>query len=212
MKRQNIMQAFMNYSGSYRADKPSWTDIYPVTERLVKGLARNKDSASIVDVGGGNGQDLQDFIAKYPTFEGHLVLQDQPQVIAQLKELDSRIVLAAHDFFTPQPIVGARAYYMHYVLHDWPDEQCRKILQQLKNAMEPGYSRLLINENVIPNTEASWQHTSLDIIMMALTAGQERTEAQWRKLLKSVGLQITGLWTKGIGNETLMEIEVDEAS
>lgn len=59
-----------------------------------------------------------------------------------------RIELQVHDFFTPQPIKGARAYFMRSVLHDWPDEQCRKILGHLKDAMDPGYSKILISDCV----------------------------------------------------------------
>ncbi|KAG6354382.1 hypothetical protein INS49_004399 [Diaporthe citri] len=36
---------------------------------------------------------------------------------------DSRVELQVHDFFTPQPVKGARAYFTRSVLHDWPDEQ-----------------------------------------------------------------------------------------
>ena len=52
---------------------------------------------------------------------------------------------------------GARAYYMHSVLHDWPDEVAATILGRVKDAMRPGYSRLLINENVIPPEHAQWE-------------------------------------------------------
>ncbi|KAI1655997.1 hypothetical protein F4813DRAFT_364995 [Daldinia decipiens] len=55
---------------------------------------------------------------------------------------------------------------MHSVLHDWPDEQCVEILTQLCKSMEPGYSKMLINENVIPPQHTYWKATALDIIMM----------------------------------------------
>jgi len=112
----------------------------------------------------------------------------------------------SHDFFTPQPIKGARIYYLRFILHDWPDDRCRVILQHLKSAMEPGYSKLLLNEAVLTDQQASWQHTSLDIHMMALAASQERTETQWRELISSAGLRITGIWGKGKGNESIIEI------
>ena len=86
-----------------------------------------------------------------PQYPGKLVLQELSEVIAAATEMGVAghgIELQVHDFFTPQPIKGARAYFMRSVLHDWPDESCRRILYHLKDAMEPGYSRILINECV----------------------------------------------------------------
>lgn len=56
--------------------------------------------------------------------------------------------------------------------------------------MTPGYSKLLINENVVPNTGAHWQATSLDLIMMVDLAAKERTEQQWHKLLSRLGSEL----------------------
>ena len=106
--RPEIMQAFQNYMSGLRLGKPSWMDkgFYPVTERLEQGLKDTGDGSAIVDVGGGLGHDLEDFKSKHPQFRGRLVLQDQPQVIAQISQISPGIETAAHDFFTPQPIKG----------------------------------------------------------------------------------------------------------
>jgi hypothetical protein len=66
---------------------------------------------------------------------------------------------------------------MHFILHDWADKDCRKILKGLTDSMKHGYSKLLINEHVIPETKACWESTSLDLIMMAQLGAMERTEA-----------------------------------
>ena len=71
--------------------------------------------------------------------------------------------------------------------------------------MEKGYSKILINENIVPDRGASWKITSLDWFMMALAASSERTEAQWRNLLQSVGLKIAGIWMKEPGVQSLIE-------
>lgn len=76
--------------------------------------------------------------------------------------------------------------------------------------MDKEYSKILINENVVPDVGASWKITSLDWFMMALPALSERTEAQWRNLLSSVGLKITGIWTKAPGVESLIEAVLDD--
>lgn len=127
--------------------------MYPVQERLVDGLRAEGDASAFVDIGGGTGQVLQDFRAGVPQYTGRLVLQELAGVVAVAEGAGvgaggSGIELQVHDFFTPQPIRGARAYFMRSVLHDWPDEQCRTILEHLRDAMEPDYSRILISDCV----------------------------------------------------------------
>lgn len=97
---------------------------------------------------------------------------------------------------------------MHSILHDWNDELCQKILSNLAAAMTPGYSKLLINDNVIPATGAHWQATSLDIVMMVDLAAKERTEQQWYKLIEPVGLRIVKIWTAQASAESLIECEL----
>ena len=104
---------------------------------------------------------------------------------------------------------GARAYFLKYVLHDWPDDRCRQILAHLITAMQPGYSKLLINEAVLPDVGASWEQTSLDLYMMALASAMERTEGQWRRLLGGMGLTVLGIWRGGDGTESLIETMIE---
>jgi hypothetical protein len=147
-----VFGAFHGYVHTLRTHLPAWTDMYPVKERLVEGLKTEGDASALVDLGGGVGQTLQDFSKAVPEFTGRLVLQELGEVIGAATAMgvgeDKRIELQVYDFFTPQPIKGARAYFMRSVLHDWPDEQCRKILANVKEAMEPGYSRILISDCV----------------------------------------------------------------
>ena len=95
------------------------------------------------------------------------------------------------------------------MLHDWDDDSCIKILRNIAHAMQPGYSRLLINEYVVPDEGAITSITSMDLLMMALGAVKERTEKQWRMLLDQTGLKVTGIWTYDQGTESLIEVEVD---
>ena len=74
--------------------------------------------------------------------------------------------------------------------------------------MQPGYSKLLINENVVPDIGAAWSITSMDWLMMALGAVRERTETQWRDLLGQAGLTVTGIWMDEQGTESLIEAEI----
>jgi O-methyltransferase domain len=219
---------FMNHMSAYHQGRPSWMDpgFYPVEERLAVGLDPN--APLLVDVGGSTGHDLQEFHRKHPEVQGKLVLQDLPEVIKQANSfVGPEIEAVEHDFFKEQPIkgllisssvqvtytyqiknTGARAYYMHSILHDWPNDKCKEILTNLAQAMKPGYSKVLINENVIPDMDADWQTTSLDIIMMSIFASQERTERQWHALVESAGLKIVKIFTAEKGVESLIECEL----
>lgn len=105
-------------------------------------------------------------------------------------------------------ITGARAYYLHSVLHDWPDEQCLQILGHIATAMLPGYSKLLINENIVPDKDADWQMTGLDLMLMSLVSARERREYEWRQLLTKAGFQIIHIWSHINGVESLIECQL----
>ncbi|KAM0715778.1 hypothetical protein Q7P37_008292 [Cladosporium fusiforme] len=202
---------FNHHMGGYRQGRPSWmnANFFPVQQRLIDGAKTEADPVFIVDIGGSIGHDLAEFAQKHPNAPGRLVLQDLPAVLGQIGSLDERIVRMEYDFFTKQPLQGARAYYMHSVLHDWPNEVCERILANVKDAMEPGYSRLLINENVVPDVEAHWETTALDLMMLALFASRERTRAQWKHLLEDIaGFKIVKYWDIGNGVESLIECEL----
>lgn len=100
---------------------------------------------------------------------------------------------------------------MHSVLHDWNDETCVKILTQVISAMKPGYSKVLINENVIPETGAQWEATALDVMMLTLLASRERTRDNWDSLLSQAGLKIVNVWTVANGVESLIECELADS-
>jgi hypothetical protein len=199
--KPKLGQAFNSFMSGHGTDSPGWTEYYPVAQRLgVQGKRPNVEDEGVllVDVGGGLGHVLATFHKRHPHMPGRLILQDQESVISQIppSSLPSKITPTVHDFFTAQPVKGARAYYMHFILHDWTDEHCTKILGHLRDAMTSGYSKILINEYVVPDREATWQMTSLDWSMMAAFASRERTERQWRALLEACGLRIVGIWKK----------------
>ncbi|KFX96913.1 hypothetical protein V490_03071 [Pseudogymnoascus sp. VKM F-3557] len=206
-------ERFNNLMGGYRQGRPSWMDkgFFPVRERLLDGFEGGPDAALLVDIGGNVGHDLDEFRRKFPDSPGRLVLQDLQRVLDQIEELDSKIERCTYDFYEENPVKGARAYYVHTMLHDWPDELCVKILARIKEAMKPGYSRLLINEQVIPPTGAHWEATCLDVLMMNLFSAKERTEADWHHLVETLsGLRIVKFWSVGNGVENLIEVVRDE--
>jgi hypothetical protein len=64
---------------------------------------------------------------------------------------------------------GARAYFLHHILHDWSDKYCLQILKQLRDAMTPGYSKLIIHELVLPDVGATELQARFDLTMMVST-------------------------------------------
>lgn len=209
-EKPELASCFNNYMSGYRAGKSSWVDpgFYPVEERLGNGMKQGADEVLLVDVGGGLGHDLELLKQNHAGVPGKLVLQDKEEVVKQTTAPDAVFEKMAHDFFTPQPIHGARAYHLHSVLHDWDNASCVSILENIISAMEKGYSKILINELVVPDQNASWSITSMDWLMLALGAVKERTEKDWHSMAESVGLKITGIWTKEQGTESLIECEL----
>ncbi|KAJ5223976.1 hypothetical protein N7468_008518 [Penicillium chermesinum] len=196
---------FNSYMASRREGRPMWYDIYPVERLLGQGMPY-EDSIFLVDIGGNQGHDLRRFRQRYCHLPGKVILQDQPKVVAGVTGGEaSGIEVMGYNFLDPQPIRGARAYYFRSIFHDWPDHICQKILRNTVAAMAPDYSRILIVDMVLPDIETPLLQASLDIQMMSIGAGVERSERQWRELLESVGLQITGIWCQSPGMESVIE-------
>lgn len=201
-----------------------------------KGKANN--DLFLVDLGGGLGHELAMFKKMFPDHPGRLVLHDLPPVIEKIVDLDASIERIPYDmtsdetpvkgesllYFLPPKLSlhahiheltvaisrpGARAYFMHSIMHIWPDQICQKALANVKSAMVPGYSKLLINDHVVPASDAYWETSALDLLMMSFHAARERTEAEWYRLLEEVaGFRIVKIWDGGRGNESLIECEV----
>ncbi|OQE44193.1 hypothetical protein PENCOP_c002G08766 [Penicillium coprophilum] len=204
-----VASQFNNHMAFYRQGRPSWMDVgfYDVPSLIAN---VGQDDVLLVDLGGGLGHDISEFRRKWPDAPGRLVLQDTPELTAQSKkkQLHPSIEPMVHDFFTEQPIKGARAYYFHTVIHDWSDDNARKMLKAIADAMKPGFSKVLINDQVVTATDAYWETTSMDLLMMADFATTERTEAEWHRLVKSAGLKIKKIWNVHKGIESLIECEL----
>jgi hypothetical protein len=109
-------------------------------------------SGTIVDVGGSHGQVSIAIAKKYPQVK--CIVQDLPDTISGLdshvpEKLKARIQGMEHDFLTPQPVRGADIYLLRWILHDWSDKYCVKILQSLVPALKKG-AKVVINDICIP--------------------------------------------------------------
>ena len=137
---------------------------------------------TIADIGGGRGHLLRAALDAAPTAEG--ILFDLPDVIATLAVDRDRLTPRAGDFFI-DPLPAADAYLLMEVIHDWPDGEAAAILTAIRRAASPG-ARVLIVENVLEDADDRRGHT-LDVIMLAVTGGRERTGGQLGALLESAG-------------------------
>jgi demethylsterigmatocystin 6-O-methyltransferase len=92
--------------------------------------------------------------------------------------------------------IGARFYYLRRIFHDYPDEKCITILQNLLPALGSG-SQILIDEMVLPDSYVPWQATMTDLSMMMSLGGKERTREQWTKMIEGAGFQTLQIYTYG---------------
>ncbi|RYP65821.1 hypothetical protein DL771_008122 [Monosporascus sp. 5C6A] len=211
-KRPELLHSFHQFMSTQRDGHAQWLDFYPIKQELLPGFdAEDPDAVFMVDVGGSVGHEIQAVKRRYPDIPGRMVLQDVPATIARVV-LENGMEAMSHDFFTPNPIkaIGARAYYLRNVLHDWDDDRCRVILKHIRDAMRPGYSVLLINEFSIPLKGACAFATHSDFMLMAINAAVERTEQQWYHLMESVGLRIKKIWTLEPDTESLLEVTLGD--
>lgn len=83
---------------------------------------------------------------------------------------------------------------MKFILHDWSDENCLTILRNVSASMTKGYSQLVIGDFILPDKGCSLISAHSDLQMMIFMAAMERSDTQWRDLMKKAGLQIEGLY------------------
>jgi O-methyltransferase domain/Dimerisation domain len=146
----------------------------------------------IVDVAGGHGLLLATILARNPHMKG--TLYDMPHVVAgakdgPLKPVMERCTLASGDMFCSVP-AGADAYIMKHIIHDWPDEECIKILKACRKGVNPG-GKLLVVDNVIQPGNDFAPGKFLDLQMLIFPGGCERTEKQFRDLFSAAGWRLS---------------------
>ncbi|KAM6503651.1 S-adenosyl-L-methionine-dependent methyltransferase [Amanita muscaria] len=179
------------------------------------------ENALVVDVGGGFGAASMTIAREFPKFK--FVVQDISPVEQGIQiwtkdmpdALESgRVKFEAHDFFMPQPQTAASVFLLKRVLHTWSDEYSSKILKRLRDAATPE-TRLIIIDPIVSyachsstnqalSQEApapllpNWGIVNssiyrLDLVVMLLFNAQQRTVAQFDRLLKSAGWQIKNI-------------------
>ncbi|KAL9596224.1 MAG: hypothetical protein Q9219_005935 [cf. Caloplaca sp. 3 TL-2023] len=200
---------FGAFMAAFTVGRPNFLDFYPAAEQLVQGSKSDPQEVMLVDVGGATGDQALEFRRRLPTAPGRLIVQDRADVIEPLPEVPG-LEKMVHDFFNPQPVHGARAYYFRHVFHNWSDAPSLEILRKTTAAMVPGYSKILINEFVVPRRNPNSLATSMDLSMMSILSAIERTDQQWRELLSAAGLKIVNIWSPEGGTESIIEAMLDE--
>ncbi|HZU37688.1 MAG TPA: methyltransferase [Gemmataceae bacterium] len=166
-----------------------------------------EDNCTVVDVGGGQGTLLAAILAAHPRVQG--ILFDRAEVLqkasAGLTGVLDRVQLCSGDFFQSVPR-GGDLYLLSWILHDWDDERATTLLKNCRNAMEAGRpgTRLLIIEALAPDrvTRPSLA-VELDLAMLVLTGGQERTAQEYQALLQAAGLRLLRVYAIGDGRSVI---------
>jgi hypothetical protein len=148
---------------------------------------------TLVDVAGGHGHVLTSILQRYPGMRG--VLFDLDHVIAgavpRIRQLglEDRCATTSGDFFKAVP-EGGDAYIMKHIIHDWDDERAITILRNIRKAMKPGGRVILLDSVLAPGNGPDFGKL-IDIEMMLLPGGRERTEAEFRSLFERAGFTLT---------------------
>ena len=143
----------------------------------------------IVDVGGGHGLLLAAILSANPRLRG--VLYDLPSVVAgalRQEAISERYEIIGGDFFQGVP-AGADAYVLKGIIHDWNDHAALKILKNCRQAIPPNGTLLLVETVLSRATDPAG--ALMDMLMMVLTSGRERTESEFRSLLQEAAFSMT---------------------
>jgi hypothetical protein len=148
---------------------------------------------TLVDVGGGNGSLLAVVLRRFEHLRG--VLYDLPHVVEraganfQAAGLADRCRVVGGNFFEQVP-PGGDAYLLRHIIHDWDDDRSVQILGNVRRAIGPG-GKLLVVEGVVPAGNAPSFTKLLDLTMLVIPGGLERTKAEYAALFARAGFRLS---------------------
>ena len=149
---------------------------------------------TVADLGGGTGTLLAAVLARHPHLRG--IVFDQPTVVGEAEPvLDragvrDRTALVGGSFFEDVP--AADVYLMKSILHDWIDTDSIRILRTIRRAA-PGTARLLVIELVLGQPNEDLPGKLMDLHMLVMPGGAERTADEWRRLFAAGGFELAGI-------------------
>jgi hypothetical protein len=147
----------------------------------------------VADIGGADGSVLVELLSRDDDPDRRGIVFDQPNITPTAEEtvaaagLAERVDVVAGDFFAAVPT--ADIYILGYILHDWDDESSRRILRTIATAAAPG-ARILIVEGVVPPGDQPHLTKAIDLTMLGMVTGKERSEREYRELLDSAGITL----------------------
>ena len=144
-----------------------------------------REDETVVDIGGGTGRLLRDLLERHPGLRG--IDFDLPEADRDETVQGNRVSFVSGSFFDQVP--EGDAYVLSKILHDWDDEPAAAILRTVR-AAAPDEARLLILDSVVPPGNDPDGVKWLDLLMLVLQRGRERTESDWRALLDSAGFLV----------------------
>jgi hypothetical protein len=148
---------------------------------------------TVVDVGGGNGSLISTILQRTPKLRG--ILYDLPHVVERARAnltaagVADRCATVGGSFFAGVP-AGGDAYLMRHIIHDWDDERSLTILGHVRRVIPPA-GKLLVGEGVVPPGNGPSFTKLLDLNMLVIPGGKERTEAEYRALFRQAGFRLT---------------------
>jgi hypothetical protein len=170
-----------------------------LTSQVADALADTYDFSrfeTIIDIGANLGTVIAAILRRYPNSRG--ILFDRPAVVASAARhlteagVENRCQRLGGDFFTGVPS-GGDVYLLASILHDWDDARSLAILRQCRQVMA-AHAKLLVVELVVPEGDAPHPAKWVDLHMLVMASGRERTEAQYRSLLHAAGLKLASVW------------------
>ncbi|QDT55990.1 Multifunctional cyclase-dehydratase-3-O-methyl transferase TcmN [Caulifigura coniformis] len=167
--------------GVHGRETSAMTDVYDFSGMRV-----------LADIGGGNGSLLASVLQKHPSLRG--LLYDLPGVVDRARDslkasgVADRCEVIGGSFFESVP-PGADAYLMRHIIHDWDDEKSLAILRNVHRAMS-STARLLLVEGVIPPGNDPSFGKLLDLTMLTIPGGKERTSAEYQALFEAAGFEL----------------------
>src|SRR5262249_11609849 len=191
---------FFEYMAGHSDDAAVFNAAMSSSPDYLAAVARAYDFSRferIVDVGGGHGLLLAGILSANPRLCG--ILYDLPAVVAgasapRQEPISQRCEIIGGDFFK-EVHAGAVSYILKGIIHDWNDEAALKILKNCRRAIHPDGRLLIVDAVLTGSTDPTT--AMMDMLMMVLTSGRERTESEFRSLLHEAGFSMVQVIREG---------------
>ncbi|KAI1324375.1 S-adenosyl-L-methionine-dependent methyltransferase [Xylariaceae sp. FL0255] len=176
---------FQKWMGEAQRHQEPIFNVFPLDKFIPE--ANDGSTPLFVDVGGANGHVCQQIRAKYPDWNGRVINQDLQAIRVGLDSPSHAIEHQDYDFFTEQPIKGARIYYLRNILQNWSDAECAQILARVCEAMSHR-SVLIIDSAAMADYGTNWHDCYVDIVMGMFFGARVRTIEEYKAMAETAGL------------------------